>query len=268
MCQANKIEIQIDNGTKRQVTYGTARGDTQQVCRHTNTGFGLTYNWNGLSNGMHNLKAFADNVQFADVNFTTTNLDENYLTGANGQYTLANFPATGNTVTLKWSEPHQNFVISNATRSSPRIDSPQTRNGITGNLESPTEGSYESGVALIRGWMCQADKIEIQIDNGIKRQVAYGTARGDTQQVCGHANTGFGLTYNWNSLGSGIHNLKLFVDSQEFTNVNFTVTKLKSDDDFVEGLNREETVLDFPQSGNKIKLRWAEPHQNFVIAPP
>jgi hypothetical protein len=264
VCHANTIEIQIDGGNKRQVAYGTARGDTQSTCGHANTGFGFTYNWNVLSNGTHNLKAFADNVQFADVNFTTTNLGTSYLTGANGQYTLANFPTTGKSATLKWSEPHQNFVISNATRSSPRLGSPQTRNGIIGNLESPTEGSYESGVALIRGWMCQADKIEIQIDGGTKRQVAYGTARGDTASQCnGNPNTGFGFVYNWNGLGDGNHNLRLLVDDQEFTNVTFTVTTLGGN--YLTGLSRDEVLPNFPQSGKNVKVRWAEPHQNFVI---
>jgi hypothetical protein len=265
-CQANKIEVQIDNGVKRQVAYGTARGDTQATCGHANTGFGYTYNWNVLSNGTHNLKAFADNVQFADVNFTTTNLGTSYLTGANGQYTLENFPATGKSATLKWSEPHQNFVISNATRTSPRIGPPQTRNGMTGNLESPQSGSYESGIALIRGWMCQANKIEVQINNGTKRQVAYGTARGDTASRCnGNPNTGFGFVYNWNGLGDGNHNLRLLVDDQEFTNVTFTVTTLGGN--YLEGLSREETLPNFPSSGRNVKVRWATPHQNFVMVP-
>jgi hypothetical protein len=34
-----------------------------------------------------------------------------YLQGATGEYTLPNFPQAGQNVTVRWAEPHQNFVI-------------------------------------------------------------------------------------------------------------------------------------------------------------
>src|SRR5712692_10314197 len=66
-------------------------------------------------------------------------------------------------------------------------------------LEDPQLGSHQSGIGLIRGWVCQANRIDIEID-GQKVQAAYGTTRGDTQSVCGDSNNGFGLTFNWNLL--------------------------------------------------------------------
>lgn len=136
-------------------------------------------------------------------------------------------------------------------------------NNVQANLESPQQNSYESGVGLIRGWACSANLIELQIDNGIKRSVPYGSNRGDTQSICGDTNNGFGFTYNWNSLGNGVHNLKLFVDNQEFANVDFNVTTLGID--YLVGAGGEYVLNDFLQFGDEIVIKWSEPHQNFII---
>ena len=77
--------------------------------------------------------------------------------------------------------------------------------GSRANLESPQQGSSESGIGLIRGWVCEAGAIEVQIDDGPRRAVAYGTSREDTAEVCGDADNGFGYTFNWNALGTGGH---------------------------------------------------------------
>ncbi|MEZ5580533.1 MAG: PhoPQ-activated protein PqaA family protein [Candidatus Competibacteraceae bacterium] len=86
------------------------------------------------------------------------------------------------------------------------------------NLESPTQGSAESGVGLIRGWVCQANTVQVRIDGGDLQQVAYGTTREDTLAACGDTNNGFGYTFNWNRLGNGAHNLRAYADSVEFAN--------------------------------------------------
>lgn len=136
---------------------------------------------------------------------------------------------------------------------------------IQAHLESPQTGSFESGIGLIRGWICDANQIEMQIDGGVKRTVAYGTVRSDTQTVCGDSNNGFGFTYNWNLLEDGVHTLQVFADDVEFANVNFTVTTLGTD--FLQGVNGDFALPDFPQSGQNTNIRWSEPHQNFVIIP-
>ncbi|MEZ5600114.1 MAG: hypothetical protein R3F36_03475 [Candidatus Competibacteraceae bacterium] len=40
--------------------------------------------------------------------------------------------------------------------------------GSGAHLESPQQDSFESGIGLIRGWACQANKVEIQIDGGAR----------------------------------------------------------------------------------------------------
>jgi len=265
VCQANTVEVQINDGARQRVAYGTTRKDTVEVCGDDNNGFGYTFNWNALGNGTHRLKAFADGTEFASTTFTVTTLGVEYLEGASGEYTLPDFPQAGRNVTVRWAQPHQNFVIVGASQN-PASAQPT---GVVplaaslANLESPQQGSFESGIGLIRGWICQANKVEVQIDGGERQRVAYGTTRTDTAGVCGDANNGFGYTFNWNALGTGNHTLRAFADDAEFANVTFTVTTLGVD--FLEGASGEYTLPNFPQAGKNVTVRWAEPHQNFVI---
>ena len=265
VCQANTVEVQIDGGARQQVAYGTTREDTVAACGDADNGFGYTFNWNRLGNGSHSLKAFADGVEFANVNFTVTTLGEEFLRGASGEAILPDFPQAGSNVTVRWAEPHQNFVIAGASRNpasiQPTVRIPPAE--LSAHLESPQQGSFESGIGLIRGWICQASTVEIQIDGGVQQRVAYGTTRPDTVAACGDDNNGFGYTFNWNRLGNGSHNLRAFADGVEFANVNFTVTTLGVE--FLQGANGEYPIANFPQAGKNVTLRWAEPHQNFVI---
>ena len=261
ICQANTVEVQIDGGPRQKIGYGTTRGDTASVCGDVNNGFGYTFNWNRLGNGPHTVKVFADNQEIGSSNFNVTTLGEEFLRGVSGEYVLENFPQAGHNVTVRWSQPHQNFVIVGASRvpaqASPFADSP------TAHLESPHAGSFESGVGLIRGWVCQANTVEIQINNGDKQRVAYGTARGDTASVCGDVNNGFGYTFNWNRLGNGIHRLRAFADGVQFSDVQFSVTTLGVE--FLQGVSGSYPLQNFPRPGQSVVLQWSEPDQNFLI---
>ena len=74
-------------------------------------GYGLTYNWNLLGDGVHTLRVLADGVEFGRVSFRVTTLGATYLQGISGEYSLPDFPQPGDQVAVRWSEPHQNFVI-------------------------------------------------------------------------------------------------------------------------------------------------------------
>jgi hypothetical protein len=130
-------------------------------------------------------------------------------------------------------------------------------------LENPTSGSFQSGVGLIRGWACEANQIDIVLDDSITLQAAYGTSRGDTQASCGKTNTGFGLTMNWNLLSNGPHTVRALVDGQSFGSASFTVTNLGQE--FLTGVVKNAVLEDFPQRGKSTQLQWQESAQNFVI---
>ena len=266
VCEAGNVEIQINDRARQRVAYGSRRADTIEACGHANTGFGYTVNWNNLGDGTHTLRAFADDVEFAQAQFTVTTLGTDFLRGVSGEYPLLNFPQVGRSVTVRWSEPHQNFVIAGASQNPASV----AFAGVVplavetlAHLESPYPSSFESGIGLIRGWACDAQSVELQINDLPRQRVAYGSRRADTIEACGHANTGFGYTVNWNNLGDGTHTLRAFADDVEFAQAQFTVTTLGTD--FLRGVSGEYPLLNFPQAGRSVTVRWSEPHQNFVI---
>ncbi|MCP5450492.1 MAG: hypothetical protein H6972_08040 [Gammaproteobacteria bacterium] len=260
-CEAQRIEFSIDGGALQAIAYGTDRPDTAATCGDSNNGFGFTQNWSELGDGVHNLRAFADGVAFADVNFTVTTLGRAYLTGLVAQYTLRDFPTAGNEPQVRWSEPQQNFVFARSAAIPANTPPPAHPRAA---LESPAQGSHQSGVELIRGWACEGQQVEFSIDGGALQAIAYGTDRPDTVATCGDSNNGFGFTYNWNRIGEGTHNLRAYLDGVEFANVNFAVTTLGAE--YLTGLSRQFVFADFPETGQTTTTEWSESNQNFIVA--
>ena len=229
-CDADGIEIELDGAKYLAAAYGTARRDTQPPCGDTDNGFGLLYNINLLDDGSHQIRALSKGRVIDSAEFTSTTLGEGFRRGLQGEYLLEDFPADGESVGVSWQESQQNFAISaynpassplfagssNVARATPG----DSLSAPLGNLENPANGSYQSGVAVISGWACEADKVEIEIDGIKKLTASYGTARGDTQAVCGDKDNGFGLLYSMSLLGQGQHNLRLLVDDVEIARSN------------------------------------------------
>ena len=131
------------------------------------------------------------------------------------------------------------------------------------NLEDPAPGSFQSGIGMVRGWACRANRVDIVFDDRETLQAAYGTAREDTRPVCGTDRTGFGLLYNWNILGDGMHTIRALADGIEFGRATITVTTLGAE--FLRGKSGSVQLFDFPQAGTDLSLRWQESMQNFAI---
>ncbi len=113
-CTAGALTFTIDGGPSSPLSYGSSRGDTQNMCGDVNNGFIAENNWNLAGDGQHTIRIYDDGVQFAQATFTVTTLRTEYLTGVNGTCTLQNFPSTGDRVTVRWEENLQNFVIEEA----------------------------------------------------------------------------------------------------------------------------------------------------------
>ena len=133
---------------------------------------------------------------------------------------------------------------------------------LVGVLENPRAGAHQSGVGVISGWVCEADTVEIEI-NDVRHPVPYGTARLDTEGACGDVDNGFGLLFNWNLLGDGAHDVVAVVDGVELDQATITVTTLG--EEFPEGLEGEYVLEGFPDPDTSVVLRWEESLQNFVI---
>ena len=93
-------------------------------------------------------------------------------------------------------------------------------------LENPQPGTFQSGIGLVSGWVCDADTVTYQIDGGALRDAAYGTSRADTLAVCGDTDNGFGALLNWNLLGDGAHTIRAFADGVEVAAATFEVATL------------------------------------------
>jgi len=132
-----------------------------------------------------------------------------------------------------------------------------------GYLENPGPNSFQSGIRVISGWVCEADSVEIELGDLGRQVAAYGTERLDTASACGDTNNGFGLLFNWNLLGDGEHEVVAYVDDEELGWATVRVTTLGAE--FVQNVSGECSVEDFPSPGETVTLEWQQSHQNFVI---
>ena len=164
---------------------------------------------------------------------------------------------------IQWEQSLQNFVI---------VAGDDGGGGSAGAapqmLENPRPGSFQSGIGVISGWVCEAEEIMIEFENGVTGEVSstmasYGTSRTDTMEACGDTDNGFGLLHNWNRLGDGMHTVRALADGVEFANVTITVSTLG--EEFVTGLSGEFSLADFPSTGQATGIEWEESLQNFVI---
>ncbi len=133
---------------------------------------------------------------------------------------------------------------------------------VQGYLENPGAASFQSGIGLISGWVCEAEMVEIEL-NEMLQEAAYGTARLDTLAACGDTDNGFGLLFNWNLLGDGEHTVVAYVDEEELGRATVRVTTLGQE--FLRGAEGECVVEDFPRLGQNVLLEWQQDSQNFVM---
>ena len=261
VCDADLVEIAIAALPAQVAGYGTERLDTAGVCGDTDNGFGLLFNWNRLADGEHPVVAYVDGVELAQATVTVTTLGEEFLRGAEGECVVEDFPRGGATVRLAWQQNSQNFVIAEG---SPPVGGNTGRTAaVEGVLENPGPNSFQSGVGVLSGWVCDADTVEIALGDFAPQLAAYGTERLDTAGVCGDTDNGFGLLFNWNRLGDGEHEVVAYVDEAELGRAVVRVTTLGAE--FVRGVEGECVVEDFPLEGQTVLLEWQQNSQNFVI---
>lgn len=133
-----------------------------------------------------------------------------------------------------------------------------------GALENPAPGTNASGIGVISGWVCEATRVEVEIDGTLRLAVPYGSDRADTAASCGGKRTnGFGLLTNWALLAPGAHTLRALADGVEVARSTFTVTSLGAE--FLRGKSATVRVDDFPSAGKSTVLQWQEPMQAFAV---
>ena len=229
VCEAERVEIEFETPGGASQTWipatGTSRPDTAVACgpRTTDTGYGLLFNWNHLGDGQHTVRVIMDDVMLAERQITVTTLgdhpDQEFRRDLAATTDIPDFPSEGETTTLRWQTARQNFVIAHGAGGGggQQLTPEQARLGI------PPPGSFQSGIGVLSGWVCEADTVELVFEPAtgepFTEEAGYGTERGDTAGVCGDTDNGFGLLYNWNRLGDGLHTVRAYADDEEFATV-------------------------------------------------
>lgn len=145
---------------------------------------------------------------------------------------------------------------------------------LVGFLENPRNGSTQSGVGVISGWVCEAEEVEIvfwPVRGGqvIRKPAAYGTERLDTdytddgREICGDTNNGFGLLFNWNLLVEKEYDISARVDGEILGRARITLTHLGQE--FLRGVQGRYVLENFPYPGESVVVEWEQSLQNFVI---
>ena len=259
-CDAEEVEITL-NGEPQEAAYGTARLDTESVYAATvTTALGCCSTGTCWSDGEHEVVALVDGVELDRATVTVTTLGTEFLQDVTGTCTAADFPTMDETVTLAWQQTQQNFVI--AEGAAPAGTTNRTGTPGVGYLENPGPNSFQSGIGVLSGWVCEGEEVVIEL-NGAPQPAAYGTERLDTEEACGDTANGFGLLFNWNLLGEGEHEVVAYVDGEELGRATVRVTTLG--EEFLRGAEGECVVEDFPMLGETVTLEWQQNSQNFVI---
>ncbi|WP_164847082.1 hypothetical protein [Neptunomonas marina] len=134
----------------------------------------------------------------------------------------------------------------------------------TGSLENPQPNAVESGIGVISGWDCSAQQVEVFIDGRSIGNAGTGTLRGDTTNICGHAETGFSLLLNYSALTEGAHTIEVYTDGQLLTRRDFRSVK-SGGSEYLAGKTKAVTVENFPSAGTTSMLEWSQSKQSFVV---
>ena len=131
-----------------------------------------------------------------------------------------------------------------------------------GTLENPGPNATKTGIGIISGWVCDANRVEVEV-KGSRFAAAYGTDRGDTQSVCGDADNGFVVLVNWNIFGAGTHRIRLLADDRELVSRSVTVKTFGTER--LTGKSGTWTLDDWPTAGTETVISWTEALQNIEI---
>ena len=131
-------------------------------------------------------------------------------------------------------------------------------------LGNPEPGSDQSGIGIVSGFHCDANKIEASFDGGPLIDVPYGSTRNDTIDICGDDDNGFGLLWNYNLLGTGQHRVQVYADGVLFGDRVFTVTTVGAE--FLRDRQSSRRVYGFPDLDHDVILNWQQGNQNYLIS--
>ena len=138
-----------------------------------------------------------------------------------------------------------------------------------GVLEIPRAASHESGIGLISGWHCMAQRIEVSIDGGPRIAAGTRTPRADTSSICGRSDTGFSATFNWSLLpapnpgGPNARRIVAYADGVPFAEASFYASRFA--EEYLTGRTGHYELRNFPDPGLSTGIQWDQEKQNFAL---
>lgn len=133
-----------------------------------------------------------------------------------------------------------------------------------GYLENPVANSTESGLGVVSGWHCTAKEITVFVDGVALGRSGIGSIRADTQKICGHANTGFSLLYNYNIPERGEHEIEVYADGALLEKRKFNTVR-SGGIPHLTGKSVTASIPDFPAKGRSTSIEWSQAKQSFVV---
>ena len=108
-----KVEFSDADGVIETMTVlqGAERLDTESVCGDIDNGFSATYNWSRLGSGEKTARLMRNGEEVASQTFMVTAFDTEFVTGAEGMCTIADFPDMGKNATFVWEQSQQGLVL-------------------------------------------------------------------------------------------------------------------------------------------------------------
>lgn len=159
--------------------------------------------------------------------------------------------------------------------------SPQQNDSIIANLDNPINGQNVSGILPIYGWALDPKgitKIELFIDDQFIGNIPYGGLRTDVKSIYPNypdaENSGFAMIWNYSSLTSGDHSVKVRVHNQDdqTKDLDALITVTKFQGEFVEQMKPSDRLLrnnsvtaDGITKRYDIKIEWSDVLQGFEI---
>ncbi len=133
-----------------------------------------------------------------------------------------------------------------------------------GYLENPVANATESGLGVVSGWHCSAKKITVFVDGVTLGESGVGSIRTDTRNICGHANTGFSLLYNYNIPEQGEHEIEVYADGVLLERRMFNTVR-SGGTPYLSGKSATVAIPDFPEKGKASTVEWSQAKQGFVV---
>ena len=114
-CLGGELEVEFSDadgviGTAP-VLHGSERGDTESACGDIDNGFSSLINWSLLGAGEKTAQLMRNGEEVASQTFMVTAFDTEFVTGAEGMCTIADFPDAGKNATFVWEESEQGLVL-------------------------------------------------------------------------------------------------------------------------------------------------------------